>query len=904
VMVDPVSEIGLYRVLSLLGAGTMGKVYLAEDTRLGRRVAIKVLNVDPLVLSDGMKRFEREARLASSLNHPNIVTVLDIGCEQGLPYIVTEVIEGSSLRKRMEDGPLSLGESVDVASQVASALAAAHAAGIVHRDIKPENIMLRPDGYAKVLDFGLAKLSSRRAEVTSSPESTFAQVETASGTLLGTPSYMSPEQARGLSVDERSDLFSLSVVLYEMVTAVRPFAGPTICDVIVALLTEDPPPIERHLPGAPPALQRIFTKSLAKAREERYDTAEAMQIDLASLKKSMVAGETPRQLPAPREHVVVDAGIPPARNSPRSGSASATDSAPIVKPRVGPNRYVQLGAAFLTACLMVAGVFYRRGQVPDPQAFQSMDIRRIRETANAVRNSVALSEDGRLVAYAIDEAEGRSLWIKPVAAAGETQLLPPGPANYSWLRFSRDGNHLYYVNGDVLLQVSALGGRPRRILEGVGRLMDFSPDHQRLAFMKSGSSGMTSHRKLLVAELDGSGETVVADAGPVDMISAAAWSPDGERIAFAIGPPSGGLRLWEVDLSNGRQRQLGSQVWFWIRDMDWLPDGSGLIVTALDEKPLVSQIWLVSYPEGRDVRITNDLNDYGSVSVARRRIATVQSTQASSIWIVSDGDFENAQRVLSGVWAGQLTWSPDSMLLYESLSGGNVDIWVMDSAGGHKHRVTSDANTEMYPAVSPDGSYIAFTSNRTGGFCLWKAAVDGTDEIQLTFGGTDLWPRWSPDGKWIVYSSEKSDTRRLWKVSVDGGDPELISQQSCLWPSPSPDGKYVSCSYRVDGTAWLAVISSDDGTPRYTFRLGPTVSTQAPGTDVRWSPDGMSLFYIDTRHGVSNIWSQGLAGGAPRQVTRFAAESIFSFDWTADGRKLAVSRGQTTSGVVLISNFR
>src|SRR5215216_139744 len=279
-----------YRVLSRLGAGGMGEVYLAEDTRLGRRVALKLLPAQFIKDEERLLRFEQEARAASALNHPNIITIHEIGVEDGTNFIATEFIEGETLRQRLRHERLSLSDALDVAVQVGSALAAAHQIGIVHRDVKPENIMLRPDGYVKVLDFGIVKLTEKFAEQQSIKSEALDSgalgwVNTEANIVMGSPSYMSPEQARGLAVDGRTDIFSLGVMLYEMIVGQRPFEGPTTSDIIVAILEKQPPPLARHLPGASPRLVNIVTKALVKDRDARYQTITDLLSDLKRHKR-------------------------------------------------------------------------------------------------------------------------------------------------------------------------------------------------------------------------------------------------------------------------------------------------------------------------------------------------------------------------------------------------------------------------------------------------------------------------------------------------------------------------------------------------------------------------------------------------------------------------------------------
>jgi serine/threonine protein kinase len=280
-------ELGHYRVLSLLGAGGMGDVYLAEDTRLKRQVAIKLLPAELTANQDRLRRFEQEAQAASALNHPSIITIHEIGLVDGLNFIVTEFIEGETLRQRMTTARMNLRVVLDVATQVASALAAAHAVGIVHRDLKPENIMVRPDGLIKVLDFGLAKLTEPLTSIVDTEAPTIARVDTHIGMVMGTAQYMSPEQARGLKVDARTDIFSLGVVLYEMLAGRAPFRGETTADIISVLLQKEPQPLATLAPDTPAELQHIVSKALRKDRDERYQTVKSLLIDLTTLKQEL-----------------------------------------------------------------------------------------------------------------------------------------------------------------------------------------------------------------------------------------------------------------------------------------------------------------------------------------------------------------------------------------------------------------------------------------------------------------------------------------------------------------------------------------------------------------------------------------------------------------------------------------
>ena len=324
--ISPDTVIGHYRVVSLIGEGGMGEVYLAQDTKLDRKVALKILPADLSENQDRMRRFVQEAKAAAALNHPNILTVHEIGHFENLRFIATELIEGQTLRARLRGNPLPLHEALDVALQVASALNAAHDAGIVHRDIKPENIMLRDDGLAKVLDFGLAKLIEKKSEPASPEDVTRVHNKTSSGLVMGTVAYMSPEQARGKRIDSRSDIWSLGVVMYEMLTGRTPFAGETTSDAIATILTRDPAPLDKNRPAE---LQRIIRKSLQKNADERYQTIRDLQLDLKALKRELEFSEELER-----------SQIPSFTKSPIVSASPLSEYATVIQPAVSTQNNV------------------------------------------------------------------------------------------------------------------------------------------------------------------------------------------------------------------------------------------------------------------------------------------------------------------------------------------------------------------------------------------------------------------------------------------------------------------------------------------------------------------------------------------------------------------------------------
>src|SRR5689334_18360307 len=404
--------IASYEVISFLSRGGMGEVYLAEDKRLGRKVALKLLPASFTTDQDRLRRFEQEARAASALNHPNIITIYEIREAAGSHVIATEFVEGETLRHRLSRAPLALSETLNISMQIADALAAAHKAGIIHRDIKPENIMLRPDGYVKVLDFGLAKLSEQATPAVAAEAPTI-QVRTGSGIVIGTAGYMSPEQARGLGVDHRSDIFSLGAVIYEMLARRKPFEGDTPSDTLAAILKTEPPPLARVVPGVPPELVRIVNKSLRKDREERYQVVKDLWLDLKALKQELEF----------------------------QGSTSMSTNAETRQPKF--SAALALLAVLVVVSAASFGVYKWLRREPPPEHFWDVQLTRLTNSGNAI--DATISPDGKYIVYVLSDRSSQSLFIRQVSTANDKLIIPPAPVGFFGMTFSPDGTELYYA---------------------------------------------------------------------------------------------------------------------------------------------------------------------------------------------------------------------------------------------------------------------------------------------------------------------------------------------------------------------------------------------------------------------------------------------------------------------------
>ena len=941
------TRLGRYEIRSKLGVGGQGAVYKAVDTKLGRTVVVKILPPELTAKEVNLKRFEREARLASSLDHPNICTIFDLNEEDGVHFIAMQHVEGKNVRQLVKGHPLELPSALSIAIQVADALAAAHAHGIIHRDVKAGNVMVMDDGSVKVLDFGLAKLLGERKA--GADDAHLTEV----GVPYGTATYAAPEQARGLAVDHRADIFSTGVLLYEMLTGTWPFHGKTALDVRFAVLHNTPKPLaEARREPVPPRLQEILDRALAKEPQDRYQKIEELRDDLKSVLREISAGGEDIHLTrgvapvVPRRAATgaLARGLRRLRGSGGGGAAatstggtgrsaaeatrgqaSATGEAQGIHTTSSAEYLVteikrhRRGVALALAALVfaLAGVafglykFFGPGRaVP----FRTINITRLTTTGKAT--DVALSPDGKYVVYVMSEAGRQSLWVRRVAvAASNVKIVEPAEAVYRGLTFSPDGEFVYYVRGEnnspgnALYQVPVLGGPSKKLMDEVDSPVTFSPDGHRFAFVRR--SPAQGEAALMVASADGGGAQKIAARRLPDFFSYAAWSPDGKIIACSVTGYTGGFHgsVVEVSVDKGTEKPVSPQRWASIERLAWLADGrSSIVLIAQDQPSNPVQIWSLSYPGGEARAVTHDLNNYFGVSLTAdsSALATVQSDMDINIWTAEGaaGGTRQVTSVPSGFndyWG--VSWTPDGKIIYSSTASGNQDIWVMDADGGNQRQLTDDPRQDFDPSVSPDGRFIVFTSLREGAANIWRMDVDGRNPVKLTNGKRDFVPSVSPDGQWVVYTNGDAEWLTLWKVPVGGGTPVRLTEQPANWPAISPDGRLIACWYGDAGAKQqkLAVIPFEGGPPVKTFDIAPTVTTWA---EVRWIDGGRALAYIDTHNGVSEIWSQSLDGGAPRKLTDFKADQIFRFDWSRDGKGLVCTRGKVASDVVLISSIR
>jgi serine/threonine protein kinase/Tol biopolymer transport system component len=913
-----------YEIISPLGSGGMGDVYLAQDLILNRQVALKLLPEYFTRDRDRLRRFQQEARTASSLNHPNIITIYEIGQVDDRHFIALEFIDGETLRQNLIGKPrhsagtaLRMREALDIAIQTADALAAAHEAHIIHRDIKPENIMVRRrDGYVKVLDFGLAKLTD--VPVVDVEATTRALVQTSAGMVMGTAQYMSPEQARGEKVDVRTDIWSLGVVLYEMLAGCVPFDRSTPSEVIALILEREPPPLARFARDVPAELDRIVSKALTKDAEARYQTAKDLLIDLRRLKQRLEVeteiqrtGEPPEKLGekasagAEQRAVVTEKTV--AEEKRDTSGVHPGSRAEYWLTRNKRQKYAGIVLGLLAVTVIGYGIHKLTRRNETALSFQSATLTRLTTTGKAT--IVAISPDAKWVVHVMNDGGKRSLWTRQVATQSNIEIVPPAVVTYRGLTFSPDSNYIYYSVSSkdspqiALFQVSTLGGTPTKLLDNldgdidhqVSATVSFSPNGKQIAFLRKGANKETA---LMIANADGSGERQVTTYQPEDGIGFPKWSPDGDRIAYVVlNYPSNKTTVVETKVADGSRKPLTSQKWLRIFGLAWLSDGSGLLMIA-GRDTFVCQIWHLSHPAGKAHQLTNDLNDYTGISLAADAdtLAVVKMDKQASIWIASNSDMGRARPVTSGPKADdQVALSPDgSKIVYRTNASGASDIWIVNADGSNPQQLTANAGSNLGPAVSPDGHHILFLSDRTGVAHIWQMNIDGSDQKQLTDGNGEERPQFSPDGRWVVYSTI-AESSSMWRIPAAGGEPVQLTEKTAGVPTVSPDGKLVACLYEDDNApVRIALVPLEGGRPLKTLDYG------VPPAILRWTPDGRAIAYVDLRDGVSNIIARPIDSGVVKQLTDFKADRIFSFDWSRDGRQFALSRGTQGSDVILI----
>jgi Tol biopolymer transport system component len=873
---SPGFRLGPYEIIAPLGAGGMGEVYRARDSRLGREVAIKVLPSGLASDSERLKRFEREARSASSLNHPNIVAIYDIGFSDSISYIAMELVEGGSLCERLVEGTLPVKSLLQIAVLVADGMARAHASGIVHRDLKPENVMVTEDGRVKILDFGLAKLTqpeSSGGEATLAPTVSGA---TEPGVVLGTVGYMSPEQALGKSVDFRSDQFSFGSILYEMATGKRAFQGGSAPQTMAAIIQDEPDSISALNPRVPAPLRWIIERCLAKEPRSRYTSTEDLAKELATIRD---------------------------RLSEATGAVGALPSEPAPVRR----RRWWIPAVVAATVLVIAGLtIWRLRHAADSWKNPLADARYTRFTDwEGSELDAAISPDGKFVAFLSDRDGPFDAWVGQVGS-GEflnltkgryPELVNPVVRNVG---FSDDGAHVWLriLEGGKtsVWLVPTIGGTPRPFLPDAVQAV-WSPDRSQVLYHSARPGD-----PIFIADRNGGNAKQIFIDKPGIHNHYPTWSPDGRFVYFVHGVPPLNLDIWRIPSSGGVAERLthhNSRVVY-----PTLLDERTLIYAATRDDGSGSHLYAMDVGRRIPHAITSGLEEYASVAASgdgRHLVATV-ANPTRSLWTapISDRIVKEAQVghvALPTTRAASPRFGPD-YFLYLSSKGGAAGLWKFKEGAAMELWKGSDGAVAATPAISADGAQIAFVVRIEGRGQLFLIASDGTNahRIAESLDVSDS-PSWSPDGKWIAVVASEGQAKPLLKVPVGGGASVRLVDGVISDPVWSPNGRFILCSDNQAGPrARLRGVTPD----QRPFPL-PEVWVWTRGNRYRFLPDGKSLVIMQGTQQRQDFWLLDLAPGRLRQLTDLSPDfETKSFDVSTDGKQILFDRYRENSDIVLI----
>jgi Tol biopolymer transport system component/predicted Ser/Thr protein kinase len=876
------TKLGPYEIQSPLGSGGMGEVYRATQRSLGRQVAIKVLSPEFASDPDRLRRFEQEARSASALNHPNIISIYDVGCEGANSYIAMEFVDGKTLRDLLEAGPIPIKKSLQIVAQIADGLAKAHAAGIVHRDVKPENVMITRDGFVKILDFGLAKLTRPDPEGRESTVAGFNSTQL--GMVLGTVGYMSPEQVRGLNADARSDIFSLGATCYEMISGKRAFHGATAADTMSAILKEEPAQLSTSVHNLPLALGRVVHRCLEKDPSDRFQSARDLAFNLEMLSRDESSPDVP-----------ISVGKVSRKLSPLMVAVAVVLAA---------------AAGFVAPRIIVR----TDNRVP-------VGVRRLTDFVG-MEEFPALSPDGKSVAFTADLGGRRQVWVRLLSAGAPLQVTHDD-ADHLSPRWSADSSSLIYfspspqANGQgQVWEIPALGGTARPIGSSLIPA-DLSHHNKQIAYLRENQGQI----ELTVADGDGSNAHLITRLPGDYIYSNLRWSPDDRMLGYQSGRTFD-YDVFYVPISGGEPHRI-TQDGNPEAGFSWLPDSSGVIFSSSRGDTVlymrIMNLWLARLRNNTPRQLTFGETSYISPDVDREgNVVASRDRVQFDIWKypVDGTPQDNVRRGVQVTHQTGAVQTPsvapdDREIVYLSDSGGHGNIWILQPETGETRQLTFEQDPRIalgVPVWSPDGQHIAYVNRGSAAWNVdqWVVNGDGSNAHKVSDGG---WACWSPDGKWLYVSPPTTKGFRIDKVRPDGTDLRPV-QPDGRGPAVAADGTlyYVVTLAGVNGFSDMEihVAKPDNGPNKVLTRLAGSRLSSSLLMQPVLSPDGKFLVVLLTDGATTNMWTVATDNGSLRSVTDFGHQATFiarRVSWSSDGKSIYAAVGKGEADIVLLTHL-